>query len=83
MVLLMKKMWVSSFLNEKRVLYIAREANATGQRLVDDGSFYLKDEESSRKKRIFQRIIAIQNIIKSKVRRKHKKMNIHILISMK
>ena len=59
-----EKMWVSSFLNEKRVLYIAREANATGQRLVDDGSFYLKDEESSRKKRIFQRIIAIQNIIK-------------------
>ena len=60
-----EKMWVYSFLNEKRVLYIAREANATGQRLVDDGSFYLKDEESSRKKRIFQRIIAIQNIIKA------------------
>lgn len=60
-------MWVSSFLNEKRVLYIAREANATGQRLVDDGSFYLKDEESSRKKRIFQRIIAIQNIIKARL----------------
>ena len=62
-----EKMWVSSFLNEKRVLYIAREANATGQRLVDDGSFYLKDEESSRKKRIFQRIIAIQNIIKARL----------------
>ena len=62
-----EKMWVYSFLNEKRVLYIAREANATGQRLVDDGSFYLKDEESSRKKRIFQRIVAMQNIIKARL----------------
>ena len=74
-----EKMWVYSFLNEKRVLYIAREANATGQRLVDNGiksvadamqsirDDYLKDEESSRKKRIFQRIIAIQNIIKARL----------------
>jgi len=62
-----EKMWASSFLNGKRVLYIAREANATGQRLVDDGRFYLKDEESSRKKKIFQRIIAIQNIIKARL----------------
>lgn len=60
-------MWSSSFLNGKRVLYIAREANATGQRLVDDGRFYLKDEESSQKKKIFQRIIAIQNIIKARL----------------
>lgn len=62
-----EKMWSSSFLNGKRVLYIAREANATGQRLVDDGRFYLKDEESSQKKKIFQRIIAIQNIIKARL----------------
>ena len=62
-----EKMWSSSFLNGKRVLYIARESNATGQRLVDDGRFYLKDEESSQKKKIFQRIIAIQNIIKARL----------------
>ena len=61
------KIWTSPILDGKRVLYIAREANATGQRFVDDGRFYLKDEESSRKKRIFQRIIAMQNIIKARL----------------
>ena len=29
-----EKMWASSFLNGKRVLYIAREANATGKDLL-------------------------------------------------
>ena len=61
------KIWTSPILDGKRVLYIAREANAIGQRFVDDGRFYLKDEESSRKKRIFQRIIAMQNIIKARL----------------
>ncbi|MCI6165330.1 MAG: hypothetical protein MR675_09145 [Lachnospira sp.] len=62
-----EKMWKSQILNEKRVLYIAREANATGQRFVDNGRFYLRDEESARKKKIFQRIIAMQNIINARL----------------
>ena len=34
-----------------------REVNATGQRLVDDGRFYLKDEESSQKRKFFKELL--------------------------
>ena len=62
-----EKIWPSPILNGKRVLYIAREANATGQKFADSGRFFLRDEESARKKRIFQRIIAMQNIINARL----------------
>ena len=62
-----EKIWQSQIYTGKKVLYIAREANATGQKFADEGRFYLRDEESASKKRLFQRIMAMQNIIISRL----------------
>lgn len=51
------KIWTSPILDGKRVLYIAREANATGQRFVDDGRFYLRMKKVLEKREFFKELL--------------------------